>query len=67
MYGVVKWFNDDKGYGFVIPEDRSSDVFVHISDLMKSGINEVKEGQRLQYEIGNGRNGRPCAQKIRLA
>ena len=67
MYGKVKWFNDDKGYGFIVPENNSPDVFLHISDLMKAGIHEVKEGQRLEYEMGMGRNGRACAQKIRLA
>jgi CspA family cold shock protein len=65
--GSVKWFNNDKGYGFIQPEDGGKDVFVHISALQSAGINSVVEGQRLEYELAAGRDGRSSAEKVRLA
>lgn len=49
--GVVKWFNSTKGYGFIQPEDGTADVFVHISAVERSGIGNLHEGQRLDYEL----------------
>jgi CspA family cold shock protein len=49
--GVVKWFNPTKGYGFVQPDQGSSDVFVHVSALQKAGIQTLNEGARVSYEL----------------
>ncbi len=49
--GTVKWFNVQKGYGFIQPSDGSRDVFVHITALQKAGITNLAEGQRITYEL----------------
>ena len=49
--GTVKWFNDQKGYGFVQPDDGSKDVFVHISAVEGAGLRTLKEGQKVSFEI----------------
>ena len=64
--GTVKWFNPTKGFGFIAPEDKSKDVFVHVSALERAGISGLAEGQRVEYEIGTGRDGRTSAENLRL-
>jgi CspA family cold shock protein len=64
--GTVKWFNPSKGYGFIEPEDGGKDVFVHISALERAGIKTVREGQRLEFELAPGRDGRTAAEEIKL-
>ena len=59
--GTVKWFNATKGYGFIEPEDKSNDVFVHISAVQASGMTELKEGQKVSYELEPQRNGKTAA------
>ncbi len=49
--GTVKWFNPTKGYGFIQPKDGGKDVFVHISAVERAGLNALKEGERVEYEI----------------
>jgi CspA family cold shock protein len=49
--GVVKWFNDQKGYGFVQPDDGSKDIFVHISAVEGAGMRSLKEGQKISFEV----------------
>jgi CspA family cold shock protein len=49
--GTVKWFNQQKGYGFIQPEDSSKDVFVHISSVERAGLDSLREGQKLSYDI----------------
>jgi len=62
--GIVKWFNHTKGFGFIQPEDGGADAFVHISALERSGINDLAEGQRVQYELETGRNGKEAAANL---
>jgi CspA family cold shock protein len=61
--GVVKWFNADKGFGFITPTDGSKDLFVHFSEIQSSGYRSLEEGQRVSFEAGEGPKG-PQAQKV---
>lgn len=64
--GTVKWFNPTKGYGFIAPQDGSSDVFVHISALEKAGIHSLNEGQTVSYDIAANK-GKTAAANLKLA
>jgi CspA family cold shock protein len=55
--GTVKWFNDEKGYGFITPEDGSKDLFVHHSNILGEGFKSLNEGQQVSFEAGEGRKG----------
>jgi CspA family cold shock protein len=57
MRGTVKFFNDDKGYGFITPEGGGRDVFVHYSNINGSGHRSLREGEPVTYEIGQGNKG----------
>ena len=59
--GTVKWFNAQKGYGFIGPDDGSKDVFVHISAVERAGLNSLREGQKVSYEIERTQQGRTSA------
>ena len=59
--GTVKWFNTTKGYGFIMPEDGTKDVFVHISAVQRAGLRSLAEGQKLEYEVTRGDQGRVSA------
>ena len=59
--GNVKWFDLKKGYGFIQPEDGSKDVFVDLDALKKAGLGKLTEGQKVQYRLVEGRNGRTSA------
>jgi CspA family cold shock protein len=59
--GTVKWFNSTKGFGFIQPENGGKDVFVHISAVERSGIGSIDEGQKVGFDIENGRDGRQSA------
>ena len=63
--GTVKWFNATNGYGFIEPEDGSSDVFVHISAVERAGIASLNEGQKVSFEVERGRNGKYAATDLR--
>ncbi|OPH83023.1 cold-shock protein [Nitrobacter vulgaris] len=63
--GTVKWFNDQKGYGFIQPEDGGKDVFVHISAVEKAGFNGLAEGAKVSYEIISDR-GKESAGNLRI-
>ena len=65
--GTVKWFNPEKGYGFIAPEDGSPDAFVHISAVQQAGLATLDEGQQVEYELAEGRNGKFAAQNLRVA
>ncbi len=62
--GTVKWFNATKGFGFIEPDDGSKDVFVHISAVEKAGLNSLREGQNVSFDIVAGRDGRTAADNI---
>jgi len=63
--GTVKWFNTTKGYGFIAPEDGSTDVFVHISAVQNSGMTDLQEGQQVDYELEAGKNGKTAAVNLK--
>ena len=65
--GTVKFFNSDKGYGFIQPDDGSADSFVHISAVHAAGMNSLDKDQRLNYEIEQGRNGKESAVNLSAA
>jgi len=65
--GTVKFFNSTKGFGFIQPDDGSKDAFVHISALERAGISDLAEGQKVSYDLENGRDGRASAINVKLA
>ncbi len=66
--GTVKWFNDQKGYGFIQPDDGGKDVFVHISAVERSGMRGLVEGQKVSYEVQTDRRtGKDSAANLKAA
>jgi len=65
--GTVKWFNPVKGYGFIVPDEGGADAFVHISAVERAGLSTLAEGQRVNYELQPGRNGKSSAENLTLA
>jgi len=65
MRGTVKWFNGEKGYGFISREDGAGDVFVHYSAIEGSGFRNLDEGQTVEFEVTQGQKG-PQAQNVRV-
>jgi len=63
--GTVKWFNAEKGYGFITPEDGSKDLFVHFSGIAGEGYKSLTEGQKVEYEPSQGQKG-PQASNVRV-
>jgi CspA family cold shock protein len=63
--GTVKWFNAQKGYGFIQPEDGSQDVFVHISAVERAGMGNLHEGQKLSFELERGDRGKTSAVNLK--
>jgi len=59
--GTVKWFNASKGFGFIQPDDKSKDVFVHISAVERAGIGTLNENQSISYQLEQGRDGKTSA------
>ena len=66
--GTVKWFNSTKGYGFIMPEDGSKDVFVHISAVERSGMSTLNEGQKVKFDVvADKRSGKSAAENLEAA
>ena len=65
--GTVKWFNAQKGYGFIQPEDGSKDVFVHISAVERAGMGNLREGQKISYDLERGQQGKTSAVNLKQA
>jgi CspA family cold shock protein len=63
--GTVKWFNAQKGYGFIQPDDGSKDVFVHISAVERAGIDNLRDGQKLSFDIERGQQGKSSAVNLK--
>ena len=63
--GTVKWFNAQKGYGFIQPDDGSKDVFVHITAVERAGLGSLHEGQKLSFEIERGQQGKSSAVNLK--
>jgi len=64
--GTVKWFNAQKGYGFIQPEDGSKDVFVHISAVERAGLGSLHEGQKISFQLERGQQGKTSAVDLRV-
>ncbi len=65
--GTVKWFNAQKGYGFIQPDDGSKDVFVHISAVERAGLNGLTDGQKVSYDIERGQQGKSSAVNLQAS
>ena len=61
--GTVKWFDSSKGFGFIVPDEGGKDLFVHHSEIQMEGYATLDDGQKVEYEVGEGRKG-PCATKV---
>ncbi len=65
--GTVKWFNAQKGFGFIAPENGSTDVFVHISAVERSGLGDLREGQKVSYElVADRKSGKMSADQLKV-
>ena len=67
LKGTVKWFSSEKGFGFIVPEDGSKDLFVHHSEIQSNGqFASLSDGQSVEFEVGEGKKG-PCAVNVKEA
>ncbi len=64
--GTVKWFNAQKGFGFIQPTDGTKDVFVHISAVERAGLSTLNEGQKVSYELERGQQGKTSAANLQV-
>ena len=62
--GIVKWFNPTKGFGFIEPADGGKDAFVHISAVERAGMSTLREGQKVEFEIVPGKDGKSSAENL---
>ena len=65
--GTVKWFNPAKGFGFIEPDDGGEDAFVHISAVEQAGLSTLQEGQKVNFELQPGRNGKSSAENLTIS
>ncbi len=66
MKGTVKWFNHQKGFGFIEPEEGGSDAYVHISAVEQAGLASLEEGNKVEYDLTEGRNGKVAADNLKM-
>ena len=59
--GTVKWFNDEKGFGFIVPDEGGDDLFAHFSAININGFKSLKEGQKISFDVAQGAKGRQAA------
>lgn len=64
--GTVKWFNTVKGYGFIQPDNGGPDAFVHISAVERAGLDGLREGQKVTYDLVRGKNGKSSAENLKV-
>ena len=65
--GTVKWFNGQKGFGFIAPDDGGNDIFVHISAVERAGLSSLAEGQKISYEVKiAAKRGKSSAENLRI-
>lgn len=64
--GTVKWFNAKKGFGFITPDEGGDDLFVHHSEIQSEGYASLEDGQKVEFEVGEGQKG-PCAKNVKPA
>jgi len=64
--GTVKWFNTEKGYGFIAPDEGGKDVFVHISAVQRAGLTGLADNQKVEFELEEGRDGRKNATDLQV-
>ena len=64
--GTVRWFNTQKGYGFIHPDGGGGDVFVHMSAVERSGLSTLQEGQKVSFEVETGRDGKTSAENLKV-
>jgi len=64
--GTVRWFNSQKGYGFIHPDGGGGDVFVHMSAVERSGLSQLHEGQKVSFEVERGREGKTTAANLKV-
>ncbi|MDP6952865.1 MAG: cold-shock protein [Alphaproteobacteria bacterium] len=64
--GTVKWFDRTRGYGFIEPENGSKDAFVHISAVERAGLSDLREGQKVQFDLEPQQNGREAAENLKI-
>jgi CspA family cold shock protein len=65
--GAVKWFNPTKGFGFIQPDNGGPDVFVHISAVQQAGLSQLNDGQKVSFDLEQGRQGKTSAVNIKAA
>jgi CspA family cold shock protein len=64
--GAVKWFNPQKGFGFILPENGGADVFVHISAVEQAGLTTLNDGQKVSFDVGQDRRGKTSAINLKV-
>jgi CspA family cold shock protein len=64
--GTVKWFNPDKGFGFIAPDEGGDDLFVHFSAIQGTGFKTLEEGAKVEYDVGEGRDGKKQALNVHM-